>query len=575
MVGDEGAGMIEYEYEDDEHEPDAVDTEGRAPGRARRAVRVGVAVVCVGMLAVGGYGVYNVAHAIMGGSKGGGDGARPVPSATAHPPTAEQAAAAAKDFLAAWGKGDFATAAALTDRQDIAAGALAAFQQQLRPTDFTLTPGAPAPAEAGRTAVGFHARLAFEGVDRAWEYDGTLGTVRTGDGRTVVHWEPAVMHPGLTAGATLAVQAVAVPAGRLVDRNGAPLDDSAQVKALLAGVKAPDGGSGTPGQAVVLLPGAGRPAEQLFLLSRPSGAELRVTIDAALQRAAEAALTEQTAGGRAGSLVAVEPSTGHILAVANAPAGGFNRAFGGGIAPGSTMKVVTAAALLESGLAPDSPAPCKDTTNSPKAWHNDERGDHLGYTLTDDFAHSCNTAFIDQGLARLAPGTLAKVAGEQFGLGLSWHTGLTSFDARIPAPGSRDEQAAEYIGQGGIQVNTLLMASVAATVQNGTFRQPVLVDGIPDRATAPARLPADVARALRSMMALTAREGTARGPMAGLTGQVGAKTGTAEVDGQHPNSWFIAYRGDLAVAVEVEGAGHGADAAGQAAAQLLKAADNG
>ena len=97
----------------------------------------------------------------------------------------------------------------------------------------------------------------FDGADRAWEYDGTLGTVRTGDGRTVVHWEPAVMHPGLTAGATLAVQAVAVPAGRLVDRNGAPLDDSSAVKTLLAGVKAPDGGAGTPGQAVVLLPGAG------------------------------------------------------------------------------------------------------------------------------------------------------------------------------------------------------------------------------------------------------------------------------------------------------------------------------
>ncbi|MFD0532194.1 penicillin-binding transpeptidase domain-containing protein [Kitasatospora arboriphila] len=326
---------------------------------------------------------------------------------------------------------------------------------------------------------------------------------------------------------------------------------------------------------MVLVRGSAQPAEQLFALTDPGAAEFKVTLDAELQRVADAALREQTGGGGAGSVVVVEPSTGHVLAIASAPAGAFNRALGGGTAPGSTMKVVTGAALLEAGLRPDSPAPCRDTATSPKVWHNDERGDHLGYTLADDFAHSCNTAFIEQGLAKLQPGTLAKVASEQFGLGLEWHTGLLSFDARIPAPGNRDEQAAEYIGQGGVQMNTLLMASVAATVQSGTFRQPVVVDGVADRASAPGQLPADVARDLRAMMAKTVREGTARAPMAGIGGQVGAKTGTAEVDGKNPNSWFIAYRGDLAVAVEVEGAGHGAEAAGRAAAQILRVGNNG
>ncbi|MEV8098348.1 penicillin-binding transpeptidase domain-containing protein [Kitasatospora sp. NPDC085879] len=531
------------------------------------------------MLAVGGLGAYNIAHAIRGGSKSSAAGPTQPPSTPAtQAPTAEQAVTAAKDFIDAWGRGDFTAAAALTDRQDIAAGALSGFQQALRPSEFTLTPTGAVPTEAGRTgqsAVGFHARLRFEGTGRAWEYDGRLGVVRTGEGRTAVHWAPDVIHPSLANGGSIAVQPVDAPAGRLVDRHGTAFDDSSPVKALLAGVKTPGGASGTPGRAVVLVHGSGRPPEQLFALTEPGGAELRVTLDAALQRAADAALKEQTAGGRAGSLVAVEPSTGRILAIANAPAGMFNRAFGGGIAPGSTMKVLSAAALLEAGLGPDSPAPCKDTTTSPKVWHNDERGDHPGYTLADDFAHSCNTAFIDQGLAKLAPGTLSKVASEQFGLGLEWHTGLKSFDARIPVPGSRDEQAAEYIGQGGIQVNTLLMASVAATVQSGTFRQPVVMDGVTDRTAAPGRLPGEVGRALRAMMARTARDGTARGPMAGLTGQVGAKTGTAEVDGKKPNSWFIAYRGDLAVAVEVEGAGHGADAAGRAAAQLLSAGGHG
>jgi len=434
------------EYEDDEYGVDEAPAKARP---ARRAVRIGVAVVCGGMLAVGGYGAYNVAHAILG-SPGGGGGAKPtqpVGAPATQAPTAEQAATAAKEFLDAWGRGDFTAAAALTDRQDIAAGALSAFQQELRPSEFTLTPTGAAPTTAGRTAVGFHARLRFEGTDRAWEYDGKLGMVRTGDSRTAVHWEPGVIHPSLAAGGSITVQLVAAPPGRLVDRHGTALDDSSPVKTLLAGVKTAGGTSGTPGRAVVLMHGSAQPAEQLFALTEPGGAELRVTLDAALQRAADAALQEQTAGGRAGSLVVVEPSTGHILAIASAPAGKFNRAFGGGIAPGSTMKVVTAAALLEAGLDPDSPAPCKDTTTSPKVWHNDERGDHPGYTLADDFAQSCNTAFIDQGLTKLAPGTLSKVASEQFGLGLEWHTGLSSFDARIPVPGGRDEQAAEYIGQ--------------------------------------------------------------------------------------------------------------------------------
>ncbi|MCU7820390.1 penicillin-binding transpeptidase domain-containing protein [Kitasatospora sp. DSM 101779] len=582
MIGYEDDRYEEAEYGDAEYEDAEDGAEATAPGRRRRAVRAGVAVVCGGMLAIGGVGAYNVAHAVWGGS-GGGGAAKPAQQAAAtaaQAPTTDQAATAAKGFLDAWGRGDVAAAAALTDRPDLATGALSSFRQELHPSEFTLTPtgatGATAAASAqpGRTAQGFHARMRFEGTDRAWEYDGRLGVVRTDEGRTAVHWEPGVIHPRLAEGGSIAVRTVDALPGRLVDRNGKPFDDSSPVKAMLAGVKT-GGRPGTPGRAVVLVRGAAQPAEQLFTLTDPGAAEFRVTLDAALQRAVEAALREQTGGGRAGSVVAVEPSTGHVLAVASAPAGTFNRAFGGEIAPGSTMKVVTGAALLEAGLDPDSPAPCRDTVNSPKAWHNDERGDHLGYTLADDFAHSCNTAFIEQGLAKLGPGTLAKVAAEQFGLGLEWHTGLTSFDARIPAPGSRDEQAAEYIGQGSIQMNTLLMASVAATVQSGTFRQPVVVDGVADRATAPGRLPAAIARDLRAMMAKTVREGTARAPMAGLSGQVGAKTGTAEVDGRNPNSWFIAYRGDLAVAVEVEGAGHGAEAAGRAAAQILRVGNHG
>ncbi|MFD0351252.1 penicillin-binding transpeptidase domain-containing protein [Kitasatospora aburaviensis] len=237
--------------------------------------------------------------------------------------------------------------------------------------------------------------------------------------------------------------------------------------------------------------------------------------------------------------------------------------------------MITSAALLEAGVRPDTVVPCKDTANSPRPWHNDERGDFPDYTLTDDFTHSCNTGFIDKGLEKLQLGTVPTVAREQFGLGLEWHIGIESRDATVPVPTTKDEAAAEFIGQGTVQVSSLAMASVAATVQSGTFRQPVLVPGA-KRVTAPGKLPEGVARDLRTMMSRTATQGTARAPMSGLTGQIGAKTGTVEAGpGKGTNSWFIAYRGDLAVAAEVEGGGHGNSAAGVAAAQVLKAGGKG
>ena len=152
---------------------------------------------------------------------------------------------------------------------------------------------------------------------------------------------------------------------------------------------------------------------------------------------------------------------------------------------------------------------------------------------------------------------------------------MSSFDAKIPAPTDSDDVANEVVGQGGIEANALAMASVAATVESGTFRQPILIAGLPQpKAAQP--LPGTVAQQLSSMMAKTAAEGTAQSAMAGLTGRVGAKTGTAQVDGApNPNSWFVAYRGDLAVAVEVQGGGYGAGAAGQAAAHVLAVGNEG
>jgi cell division protein FtsI/penicillin-binding protein 2 len=73
-------------------------------------------------------------------------------------------------------------------------------------------------------------------------------------------------------------------------------------------------------------------------------------------------------------------------------------------------------------------------------------------------------------------------------------------------------------------------------------------------------------------MSYTADYGTAAEAMAGVSGDAGAKTGSAEVDGQKkPNGWFTAYRGDLAAAGVVQQGGHGGETAGPIVAALLKA----
>ena len=76
---------------------------------------------------------------------------------------------------------------------------------------------------------------------------------------------------------------------------------------------------------------------------------------------------------------------------------------------------------------------------------------------------------------------------------------------------------------------------------------------------------------LRELMQYTAAYGTAAEAMSGLGPDYGAKTGSAEVDGQEkPNGWFTAYRGDLAAAGVVQAGGHGGDTAGPIVAALLR-----
>ncbi|MEU6233020.1 penicillin-binding transpeptidase domain-containing protein [Kitasatospora sp. NPDC047058] len=582
----------------------------------RKGAKIGIITgVSLAVLAGGGYGAYS----LVGGSDSDTPEAKKARTVVAEPPSADQAAAGAKDFLAAWAAGDVAKAAGLTDDPAAATTALNAFKDQVKPSGLTLTPsgpatpaafasatGTPSPgakptgsatapatpsAAAGDTAaatapaapsgvlMGFKARAEFEGTSRVWDYNGFLSVVKMSDNTPAVHWVPSVIHPHLGPGEAIATQPVFAPPGNVVDRNGKALQGASLTPTLLATLQdnarklQPAQDQSDAGSGVVINSADGKGAtDKLFTIVEPKPAKpFKVTIDNTLQAAAEKAMADL--GGKSGSIVAIEPSTGQVLAFANAPANGQNRAFLGLLAPGSTMKIVTSAALLEAGVNPDTVVPCPVKSSNPKAIPNSFPDAYPTNTLQQDFMISCNTAFIDQGLASLKPGALTSTAKDVFGIGLEWKTGLPNTDGRVPDAGTnKDEQAMQSIGQGKIQMNPLAIASITATVQSGEFKQPILVADLPQQKAA-RNLSPDAVGKLKAMMAATAKDGTAKAVMNGITDNAGAKTGSAEATGiDTTNSWFTAYRGNLAVAAEVQGGGHGADAAGPAVASLIKAA---
>lgn len=277
------------------------------------------------------------------------------------------------------------------------------------------------------------------------------------------------------------------------------------------------------------------------------------------------------------SVVAVRPSTGAIRAIANNPVTEFNVALEGEQAPGSTMKIVTAAMLLERGKATaNGVVPCTpDATYMSRTFHNlNNFSLPEGSTFTQTFANSCNTGFIKLIDEVDDDSALAKEAKDVFGIGLDWKTGVTTFDGSVPEEVG-GEAAAQYIGQGTIQMNVLNMASITATARTGTFIQPVIVPLDLDGRT-PAKasrsLPSSVVQQLNSMMRATATWGTGAEAMASVGGDKGAKTGSAEVDGQgKSNSWFTGFSDDLAAAGVVQSGGHGGTAAGPIVAAVLRA----
>lgn len=171
---------------------------------------------------------------------------------------------------------------------------------------------------------------------------------------------------------------------------------------------------------------------------------------------------------------------------------------------------------------------------------------------------------------------------EVLGLNEQWDIGLGPAGPyyTIPASASNGELFQELFGQGRLEASPLAMASVAATVDTGDFKQPIVVrDAHQVGATA---LPDGVDQDLKQMMkaVTTQPDGTAYGVFSGVHSTVYAKTGTADVGGsattaaqQKPNSWMVAFDPtlDLAIGTVVLDAGYGASYAGPEEAALLTA----
>ncbi len=320
----------------------------------------------------------------------------------------------------------------------------------------------------------------------------------------------------------------------------------------------------------------------VFLSAPVEGTPLQLTIDPRFQTAAENALA---ATELPSALVAVEASTGHILAVANGPGAAVNNfAMNGQYAPGSIFKVVTSYAALEKGMTLQDPVDCPLTLNVNGRDFTNAEGEVLGVVpFRRAFVLSCNTAFINVS-NNLDSSDFASAAAK-LGIGTPYNLGTASFAGNVPTPGSSVDKAATSFGQGQTLVSPLSAAVMAASVASGSYRQPTLivdtdVDGAtpdpgedPDTAAFVEQpLNQGVANDLRTIMRAVVTNGTGRAVAGVPGGPVSGKTGTAEFGNEVPpqaHAWFVGFQGDIAFAVFVEGGEFGGATAAPIAGSFL------
>lgn len=353
---------------------------------------------------------------------------------------------------------------------------------------------------------------------------------------------------------------------------------------------------------------------ELLIGRDDKGNAVRITVDSEVQSAAQAAL-----GDRTGAVVALDPRTGAVLASYSSPSYDPNRLAGHDAdailenwdqlqadpsqplldrvaretyPPGSTFKLVVAAAALESGLQPSSAlenraAYTPEQTN--RSINNFSPGPCASgsatISLADALRVSCNTVFAELGV-RLGADTLASTA-TRLGFNRDIPYLLPTSPSQFPSEGLDPPALAQSsIGQRDVRWSPLHAALVtSAIVNDGNLPAPHVVASVLDPASRRLRGPDEAlwrgdggdaraisertAEQLREMMVAVVEGGTGtRAAIADTT--VGGKTGTAQdPNADTPTAWFVGFAEDeVAVAVVVPDAG--GDGGGTVAAPIAK-----
>ncbi|MFV0428724.1 MAG: peptidoglycan D,D-transpeptidase FtsI family protein [Arachnia sp.] len=315
----------------------------------------------------------------------------------------------------------------------------------------------------------------------------------------------------------------------------------------------------------------------------PRGADLQTSLDAGAQRAAINALGDQQ-----GAAIAMDYTTGEILVLASTPTYDpnelstldlgaeqsnwekllnaedeplKNRAVREVFPPGSTFKLVTAAAALESGMTPDSELEAPESLQLPQSSSTMSNSTDCGgteVTLRQALVTSCNTAFGNLGLD-LGGEALGEMA-EAFGFGSDLEIDLPSVESRFPEELDGAQTALSAIGQYDVAATPLQMLMVTAAIANdGTMMQPHVVSQVqssdlrvlsknnPRELRQP--LGTESAQQLQDMMISVVTDGTGSpAQVSGLT--IGGKTGTAQsAPDRPPYAWFVGFAEEPSIAV--------------------------
>lgn len=278
---------------------------------------------------------------------------------------------------------------------------------------------------------------------------------------------------------------------------------------------------------------------------------VRISLDHDVQQAAEEAVNLRR--DMQTMLVAIRPSTGEILAVAQSDLADRegDLALSGQYPPGSTFKIISAGLGIEDqGLTPDSIVPCPGSMNLYGRTVNNYNQFSLGNVpLELAFARSCNTTFADIS-TKAGPGELKEI-GRSFGLGMNYEIpGINTVTGSIPEGETPLERTEAGYGQGLTLASPFGMALVSATVAAGKTPNPTFISGHETKEGGDAEpLKKETIDQLRRVMrAVVLPGGTAGGMRAG--GEIYGKTGEAEITGGS-HAWFTGYRDDIAWATLV------------------------